>query len=226
MRKTPFRFSEPENLTEENTNSKHPAEEVTDISEILKRRPTTKPAPEPERTHATPDPQPERDGAPEAEEPKAKASADFDNEEPKKENPIAGLIDPAGMARTIVDIANMGREFFYPSVYDKYFFTPFELQDLDALKRKQRDKLKKNEALDTNDYEKMLLDKERELLKYKLKISLSESERKLLADKLARHLEKIDWMKRLEQYDWILVLLAIEGVRFMELKQGKKKFDA
>jgi hypothetical protein len=199
--------------------------EVQDISSILKKRPKAITPIEEEAQTETATPAEEKIHE---EEKVDEDAADFEKDDTKKENPggeKTEMFDSESFARTLVDIANFGREWFYPGVYDKYFFKEWELADLDKCKREMRDALKKNEEPKLSDYDKTLLAKEQELLKLKLKIPLKEEERAQLAKKVARHIAKIDWMAKLEKYDWIMLLVAFEGMRFMELKGAKKQFE-
>ena len=233
MKKTLLPSSKPEPAAPEvKTESAAPAdEEVQDISAILKRRPRVV---VPEATAEPEAVQSDKSTAAEevwqeADEDADKDAADFEADSKSTDKPGAGtkteMFDSEGFARMLVDIANFGREWFYPSIYDKYFFKEWELADLDKCKRDMRESLKKNEEPKLSNYEKTLLEREKELIKLKLKIPLKEEERDQLAKKVARHIAEIDWMAKLEKYDWIMLLFAFEGMRFMELRGAKKQFE-
>jgi hypothetical protein len=220
MRKIPF-SSTAKPLPEPIAATPADDEQITDIGDLLTRRPKAAPEPQPEpqdiyHTHTNA-----------AEEEKTRQTGIEEPEfEPttaeKQPEPSEPMFDPEGFAKTIVDIVNIARNSFYPGIYDKIVFNEFERRDLFEVHRKINIAKKQNGEPDLTEYEKELKAKHDELTKAKLKIDFKESERNLLAKKLARHLEKINWMKKLEQYDWILILIALEGFRFAELRKIKK----
>lgn len=230
MKKTLLPSSKPEPAAPEvKTESAAPADEVQDISYILKRRPrVVELESEPEQVQQDKS-APAEELKPDANKEPDEDAADFEPDNKSTDNPgtraKTEMFDSEGFARMLVDIANFGREWFYPSIYDKYFFKEWELADLDKCKRDMRESLKKNEEPKLSNYEKTLLEREKELLKLKLKIPLKEEERDQLAKKVARHIAEIDWMAKLEKYDWIMLLFAFEGMRFMELRGAKKQFE-
>jgi len=237
MRKTLLPSSaKPETKDIANTKTSSPADEVADISEILKKRPRVMVEPEPpkpESAEAAPEEKKETStGSEQTKKPAAaekpdEDAAEFEPEEKKEKGADLGdMFDPEGMATLLIDIAGFAREWFYPKLYDKYFFTEWELRDLDGTKKKIREAAQKNEEPKLTDYDKLLLNKDKELLTLKLKIKFQDSEKEALAKKLARHIEKIDWMQKLEKYDWILLIFTFEGLRFMELKQTKSKVES
>jgi hypothetical protein len=198
--------------------------DAEDISDILNRRPkihepsaASASEVKPEQTVVREEPQPTKKEV--EEEPEF-----LDAEEVKEDVPP--MFDSQGFAKTIVGLANFGREWFYPGIYDKIVFNEFERADLRDIQRRQQAAKKKGEELTLMGWEADLIEKNEKLVKAKLKISFSEKEQSMIANKLARHLEKIDFMRKLEEYDWILILLTLEGLRFMDLKKIKNSDNA
>lgn len=227
MRKTPFKYSKP--TVNETVNTVETIEEETenllDISEILAERPKVIEDIERKLNEEKEKIKEEKQTAAtiqisEEEKEEAETEPEFE-EEIKTVEKTAKMFDPEGFAETIVEVANIGRSWIYPSIYEKIVFNQFEQKDLFDIQRKVNKAQKEDKEPELSNYEISLLKKNEELVKAKMKIDFSGTEKKLLAKKLSRHIAEIDFIKRLEKYDWVLVLLAIEGMRFAELKKIK-----
>lgn len=219
MRKTPFSFKAKPKVIESTEN-----DNVTDIGDLLKRRPKEE-YPEPHLFQTTVEPtQVKQNTRPEDIEPQQPQTepAEFEETPIKHETKISEpMFNPEGLAKSLVDIANIARNWLYPNIYDRIVFNDFERRDLFDVHRKVSQAKKQGNEPELTEYEKELKEKYDELVKAKQKIDFKESERALIAKNLARHLEKIDFMKRIEKYDWVLILFALEGLRFAELRKIK-----
>lgn len=221
MRKTPFKYSKPTVNTVEAIEEEKETENTLDIAEILAERPKViEDIQEEARNEEEVKEEEQTETKITEEKEEAESEPEFE-EEIKTVEKTAKMFDPEGFAETIVEVANIGRNWIYPSIYEKIVFNQFEQKDLFDIQRKVNKAQKEDKEPELSNYEISLLNKNNELIKAKMKIDFSSTEKKLLSKKLSRHIAEINFMKKLEKYDWVLVLLAIEGMRFAELKKIK-----
>lgn len=133
------------------------------------------------------------------------------------------VMDPENMASAAIGLFDFFRTLGYPWVNERLMFDVQERASLKEAKRVFREAMMANLEPELNNYQKHLLEREKELFEANLKIPFTDSEKKQLAGALAKHIKNIDWMAKLEKYDWVIMLLTIEGVRFYNVQQTAAK---
>lgn len=134
MRKTPFSFKAKPQVIESTDN-----DNVTDIGDLLKRRPKEEDQ-EPrsfetsvEKTEVNQNTNPNTIEQKETQI----ETAEFEETQIKPETEISEpMFNPEGLAKTLIDIANIARNWLYPNIYDKIVFNDFERRDLFEIHRK------------------------------------------------------------------------------------------
>lgn len=147
-------------------------------------------------------------------------TASFEAEAPKQA--FAGLINPETTANTIVSIIDTGRKMFYPRAFESIAFDSWELLELRAAQNAMRDTINKGEPFTPTAMQKILLDRQAALLQCNAKIPFTDDERKSIVEQLKLQIQDIEWLKYLEKWGWIVILLIGEYGRFSEVQKLKE----
>lgn len=210
-----------------------PKVEVFDIMAHLKTPTQLKPTVAEDKANPEPDqqaPPAESEGA-QAAEPGGSAGPKPEFDEKKFEEFSKGaertietlLKDPKKFTNLCVTLFNMGRMFVYPWLYERILFESHERRDLQPLLKKVAQAKRDNAKLQLNPYEKELLARRDEFAERKKAIPYTEAEVQLLVSHLHEKLAQMPIAQMMEKYDWVLILLFLEGQRFAPVIGDKMK---
>lgn len=179
---------------------------------------TQPPAPTNEKADAGPDQPNKSTVAPEFDEEK------FKEFEKKAERTVESILkDPKKFTSLCVTLLDMGRMMVYPWIYERILFESHERREIVPLLKKVAQAKRESRAPVLNPYEKELLARREEFAERKKGIPYTEKEVELLVSHLHEKLAQMPIAQLMEKYDWVLILLFVEGSRFAPLIGDKMK---
>lgn len=160
--------------------------------------------------------------APEIEKPEPEEqTATFDQEAPKPA--FEGLLNAESTANTIVSIIDTMRKVFYPRAYESIAFDSWELLELRAAQNAMRDAINSGNEFTPTPMQKILMERQKRLMECNAKIEFTPTERQNLIEQLKSQIQNVEWLKYLEKWGWIVILLLGEYGRFSEVSNLKDK---
>jgi hypothetical protein len=226
MRSTPYSFAKtPTAVAEPKLNKvSYDSSIVRDLSEEIARpigkNTSTAAAPQ---TETTAEPKKETTG------PKSTATIDEGVKEmrEKVEKQLEETIkDPKRASKNVLRFINMARFVLYPWIYKRIIFEGAELAAFDATIKKQADAGIQGKTIEFNDFEKKLLKKFDDYEILKKAVLWTPDEIDQINEVAYLKLAEIKFLRWLMGNEWALVILYIEGKRFMPVVGSRFGFSA